>query len=136
MILQHPGTKLEKFLIVAMTNVKQKIRNTRKHRGRTVEAQRVPQIWLTYEELAALMDCDAISARDAAMALGLDRRRSRDGQTRAKLTPPLTDAFLDRVLREHIEREVAACASTLRAKHEQMAMQPAVMAPRASAATG
>jgi hypothetical protein len=96
----------------------------------------VPQIWLTYEELAALMNCDATSARNAAMALGLDRRRSRDGQTRAKLTPPLTEAFLERVLREHIERDVAACASALRTTHEQMATQPAVLAPRASAAAG
>jgi hypothetical protein len=118
-----------------MTNVKQKIRNTRKHRRRTRRPD-VPQIWLTYDELAALMNCDPLHARGAAKALGLDRRRSRDGQTRAKLTPPLTEAFLESVLREHIERDVAACASALRATHEQMATQPAVLAPPASAAAG
>jgi hypothetical protein len=96
----------------------------------------VPQIWLTYDELAALMNCDCASARNAAMALGLDRRRSRDGQTRAKLTPPLTESFLERILREHIERDIAACASDLRAKHEQMATQSAVLAPPASAISG
>ncbi|MBV8696540.1 MAG: hypothetical protein JO052_01575 [Bradyrhizobium sp.] len=96
----------------------------------------MPQIWLTYDELAALMNCDAAGARRAAVAIGLDRRRSRDGQTRAKLTPPLMDAFLERILREHIERDLAVCAGALRAKHEQMATQPAVMAPRASAAAG
>jgi hypothetical protein len=106
------------------------------NRGRTLEAYGVPQIWLTYEELAALMSCDGSSARNAAIALRLDRRRSRDGQTRAKLTPQLTEAFLERVLREHIERDVAACADALRAKHEQMAMQPVVLAPRASTIVG
>jgi hypothetical protein len=101
-----------------------------------VEAQSVPQIWLTYDELAALMNCDSAGARRAAMAIGLDRRRSRDGQTRAKLTPPLTDAFLERILRERIERDLAACASALRAKHEQMAAQSAVLGRSASAISG
>jgi len=95
----------------------------------------VPQIWLTYDELAALMNCDAASARSAAVALGLARRRSRDGQTRAKLTQPLTDAFLELVLREHIARDLAACASALRATHQQMAA-PSVLVPHASAIAG
>ena len=96
----------------------------------------MPQIWLTYDELAALMNCDAAGARRAAMTIGLDRRRSRDGQTRAKLTPPLMDAFLERLLRERIERDIAACASALRAKHQQMATQSAVLRPSASAIAG
>ena len=96
----------------------------------------MPQIWLTYDELAALMNCDCAGARRAAMTLALDRRRSRDGQTRAKLTPPLMDAFLERILREHIERDLAACASALRAKHEQMATRSTVLVPPASAIAG
>jgi hypothetical protein len=81
----------------------------------------VPQIWLTYDELAALMNCDATGARGAAVAIGLDRRKSRDGQTRAKLTPPLAAAFLQGILRQGFEQEMAACAGDLRAMHERMA---------------
>ena len=54
----------------------------------------MPQIWLTYDELAALMDCNPADARRAALAIRLDRRKSRDGQTRVKLTPSLADALL------------------------------------------
>lgn len=96
----------------------------------------MPQIWLTYDELAALMNCDPVHARGAAKALGLDRRRSRDGQTRAKLTPPLTEAFLETILRQHIERDIAACVRDLRAKREQMATQSAVLPPPTSAIAG
>lgn len=81
----------------------------------------MPQIWLTYDELAALMDCDWAEARGAAAAIPLDRRKSRDGHTRAKLTPSLTEAFLDGVLQQRLEPEIAACASDLRTIHERMA---------------
>jgi len=81
----------------------------------------VPQIWLTYDELAALIDCDPAGARSAAMAIRLDRRRSRDGHTRAKLTPSLAEAFLQGILRQRLEQEIAACAGDLRAMRERMA---------------
>ena len=87
------------------------------------EARAVAQIWLTYEELAVLLDCDPAEARTAVSAIGLIRRRSRDGRTRAKLTPALVETFLDGVLRLHVEREVAACAGNLRLAHERM-MRP------------
>jgi hypothetical protein len=87
----------------------------------------VPQIWLTYDELAALMDCDRAEARGAAAAIPLDRRRSRDGHTRAKLTPSLTEAFLGGILRQRLEQEIAACAGDLRAMHERMAARSAAM---------
>jgi hypothetical protein len=80
----------------------------------------VPQIWLTYDELAALMNCDPAQAREAAIAFRLDRRRSRDGQTRAKLTPPLAEAFLHEVLRQRLDQEIAACAGDLRAMRDRM----------------
>jgi hypothetical protein len=60
----------------------------------------VPQIWLTYDELAALMDCNAAAARMVAAAVPLTRRRSRDGHTRAKLNGALTEIYLDRMSRE------------------------------------
>lgn len=90
---------------------------------------RVPQIWLTYDELAAWMNCDRAEARVAAVTIGLDRRKSRDGQTRAKLTPPLAKAFLDDILQQRLEQEIAACAGDLRLMHERMAARPSA-APR------
>ena len=87
----------------------------------------MPQIWLTYGELAALMNCDPARARSAAVAMRLDRRKSRDGQTRAKLTPSLTDAFLQAILQHHLEQEVAANASDLWAMRERMAGHPAAL---------
>jgi hypothetical protein len=80
----------------------------------------VPQIWVTYSEFAALMNCDPAEARKAAIAAGLDRRKSRDGRTRIKLTPPLTDAFLDCILRQLLELQMADCAGELRVLHERM----------------
>lgn len=85
----------------------------------------MPQIWLTYEELAALLDCDVARARAAASAIRLDRRRSRDGKTRSKLTPSLAAAFLDGMLQQRLEQEMASCAGDLRAVHERMAARTA-----------
>ena len=87
----------------------------------------MPQIWLTYDELAALMNCDAAGARGAATAIGLDRRKSRDGQTRAKLTPSLAAAFLQGIQRQGFEQEIAACAGDLRTMRERMAGYPAAV---------
>jgi hypothetical protein len=95
----------------------------------------VPQIWLTYDELAALMDCDPAAARSAALAIRLDRRKSRDGQTRAKLTPSLTVALLDIMLEQRLEREIAACARDLRAMRKRMAASSFVAIPKLRSAT-
>jgi hypothetical protein len=96
----------------------------------------VPQIWLTYDELATLMDCDREEARGAAAAIRLDRRKSRDGHTRAKLTPSLADAFLDGVLQQHLEKEIAACAGDLRAMRERMTIRSAAVPKFRAAAAG
>ncbi|MEA2985271.1 MAG: hypothetical protein QOD94_1525 [Alphaproteobacteria bacterium] len=95
----------------------------------------MPQIWLTYDELAALMDCDPAAARAAAAAIRLDRRKSRDGYTRAKLTPSLTDAFLDRVLRQRLEQEIATRTADLWAMRDRMAA-PSAAVPDLRAAIG
>jgi hypothetical protein len=94
-------------------------------RAKPTRVRRVPQIWLTYDELGVLMNCDPMSARATAIAVGLDRRRSRDGKTRAKLSPSLTDAFLEGVLQHRLDQAVAGCAADLRAMHDRMATQPA-----------
>lgn len=54
----------------------------------------MPQIWLTYEELGLFARRDGASARQAAIRLGWDRRRCRDGQTRIKLPPNATLLYL------------------------------------------
>lgn len=45
----------------------------------------MPQIWMTYDELAALLGCETNDVRIQALQRALDRKRSRDGHTRAKL---------------------------------------------------
>jgi hypothetical protein len=96
----------------------------------------VPQIWLTYSELAALIDCDAAEASGTAAAIPLDRRKSRDGLTRVKLDAALTELFLDAALQRRVEQEIAACAGDLRTMHERMARRPLTLpAPHAAAAS-
>lgn len=87
----------------------------------------MPQIWLTYDELAALIGCDAPAARSTAAAISLDRRRSHDGNTRAKLNAGLTEIFLDRLARHWLDREIAECAGDLHAVRERMAARPVVV---------
>lgn len=89
----------------------------------------MPQIWMTYEELAALIDGDAAAARAAAETIPLDRRVSRDGRTRAKLNLPLTERFLERLVRQRLDREIAACAGDLAAMRDRMAARPTAAAP-------
>ena len=96
----------------------------------------MPQIWLTYDELAALMDCDRAAARGAAVAIPLDRRKSRDGNTRAKMTASLTEAFLDALLWQRLERQLEACTGDLREVHERMARAPAHIQLSRAAPTG
>lgn len=81
----------------------------------------MPQIWLTYDEFAALFDCPAHLSRETVASLGLDRRRCHDGLTRVKLSPPLTEQFLDAVMRQRLEREIAACANSLHVLRQRMA---------------
>jgi hypothetical protein len=83
----------------------------------------VPQFWLTYVELAVLMNCDVAAARAAAAVIPLDRRRSRDGLTRTKLNTALSEIFLEQLMRSVIDRQVSACADDLRRLREAMATQ-------------
>jgi hypothetical protein len=54
----------------------------------------MPQIWLTYEEAGRFFGCDAAAARLEVIDRGYSRRRSRDGQTRVKLTPDAAHEFM------------------------------------------
>ncbi|WP_375790911.1 hypothetical protein ACE102_35105 [Bradyrhizobium sp. vgs-9] len=72
----------------------------------------MPQIWMTYDELATLNGCSADEARMQAMHLSLDRRKSRDGNTRVKLNLALT-------VRE-AEFDLDDAITALRDAHRQM----------------
>jgi hypothetical protein len=57
----------------------------------------MPQIWMTYDELAFLFECEPAAARDIILEMNLDRRKSRDGHTRVKLDASLNALFLDKL---------------------------------------
>lgn len=57
----------------------------------------MPQIWMTYEELAGMLDCTAMEARERANFERLDRKISRDGKKRAKLNVAMTTIFIERI---------------------------------------
>jgi hypothetical protein len=59
----------------------------------------MPQIWMTYGELAAMLDCTVEEARERVHLEGLDRKLSRDGKKRAKLNTELTGLFVERLKR-------------------------------------
>ncbi|MGY4330286.1 hypothetical protein ACVWWG_004703 [Bradyrhizobium sp. LB7.2] len=79
----------------------------------------MPQIWMTYSELAALSGCTPAEARMRAIHLSLDRRKSRDGTTRVKLDLALTAKFFASVRESDFDLDSAIEA--LQATHCQMA---------------
>ncbi|MGY4457984.1 hypothetical protein ACVWYI_001944 [Bradyrhizobium sp. LB13.1] len=79
----------------------------------------MPQIWMTYSELAALGGCTPAEARMRAIHLSLDRRKSRDGTTRVKLDLALTAKFFASVRESDFDLDSAIEA--LQATHRQMA---------------
>ncbi|HEV2154430.1 hypothetical protein [Bradyrhizobium sp.] len=78
----------------------------------------MPQIWMTYDELATLSGCSAADARMQAMHLSLDRRKSRDGNTRVKLNVALMARFFETVRESEFDLDEAITA--LRDAHRQM----------------
>jgi len=78
----------------------------------------MPQIWMTYDELAILSGCSAAEARMQAMHLSLDRRKSRDGNTRVKLNLALMARFFETVREAEFDLDDAITA--LRDAHRQM----------------
>jgi hypothetical protein len=55
----------------------------------------LPQIWMTYEELAGMLNCSIMGARERARLECLDRKISRDGKKRAKLSPAMVGIFIE-----------------------------------------
>lgn len=89
----------------------------------------MPQIWLSYPELAAFLECAVDDARPAAINEGLTRRRCRDGLTRVKLTP----ADAERYMRSCIEAstQIDHQVDALRAILEEARQEPSAPAPAA-----
>lgn len=79
----------------------------------------MPQIWMTYDELAALCGTDAAEARLRASHLSLDKRKSRDGFTRIKLNLALTAKFFTAIREADFDLDLAI--EGLRDTHRQMA---------------
>ncbi|MBI1204673.1 MAG: hypothetical protein GC182_19405 [Rhodopseudomonas sp.] len=57
----------------------------------------MPQIWMTYEEIADLLDCGGDGVLARVRDDRLDCKISHDGRKRVKLDMALTAMFLDRV---------------------------------------
>ncbi|MCF8475530.1 MAG: hypothetical protein K9G60_00750 [Pseudolabrys sp.] len=57
----------------------------------------MPQIWMTYEEVADLLACGTDQALARIRNDRLDRKISHDGQKRVKLNLALIGLFLDQV---------------------------------------
>jgi hypothetical protein len=57
----------------------------------------MPQIWMTYDEVAGLLDWSVTEARERILKENLDRKLSRDGKKRAKLSLELTGIYIDRL---------------------------------------
>ena len=57
----------------------------------------MPQIWMTYEELAGMLDCSVAEVRERTLLQKLDRKLSRDGKKRVKLSVELAGVFINRV---------------------------------------
>jgi hypothetical protein len=57
----------------------------------------MPQIWMTYEELAGMLDCTMMEVNERVHLERLDRKISRDGKKRAKLSPAMVGIFVERL---------------------------------------
>jgi hypothetical protein len=64
---------------------------------RNLQGITMPQIWMTYEELAGMFDCTVVEAREIVHLERLDRKISRDGKKRAKLSITMVAMFIERL---------------------------------------
>lgn len=61
----------------------------------------MPQLWLTYAELAGELDCDIEQARAVSVSAGWKRKHSSDGHTRVMMpSHMMTSFFLKAAARE------------------------------------
>jgi hypothetical protein len=78
----------------------------------------MPQIWMTYQELAGMLGCDETQARERAHFEGLDRKISRDGRKRAKLSMPLIAMFIEQI--KAMDFNIDRAVNELRQVHGRM----------------
>jgi hypothetical protein len=104
----------------------------------------MPQLWLTFEEIADLYYCDTAGARRRVIANQWERRRYSDGLTRAQLPPEAAHEFMLRYRSRHESRgatvdEFDAAMAALRRVFSQtetdkregeLLLQPDVMTPK------
>jgi len=57
----------------------------------------MPQIWMTYAELANLFSCTEVEARKLANKQRLDRTTGHDGESRVRLCPVGVAVFTEKV---------------------------------------
>jgi len=79
----------------------------------------MPQIWMTYAELAVLCGCSAADVKLRVNHLSLDRRKSRDGMTRIKLNLALTAKFFEMI--KETEYNLDTAIDELHQTYRQMA---------------
>lgn len=75
----------------------------------------MPQIWMTYEELAGMLDCTLVEARERVHLEHLDRKISRDGKKRAKLSPIMIGIYIEQL--KTIDHVVDRAVEDLRRVH-------------------
>jgi hypothetical protein len=89
----------------------------------------MPQIWMTYEELAGMLDCTVSEARERVHLERLDRKISRDGHKRAKLSLAMIGIFIEWL--KTIDHATDRAVDDLRRAHSLMsepAGQPRLLA--------
>lgn len=79
----------------------------------------MPQIWLSYPELAAFLGCAVEDARPAAIEGGWSRRRCHDGLTRVKLSSADAGRYMRRCIEAsaEVDRQVASLRAMLDDAH-------------------
>ncbi|MBR0694837.1 hypothetical protein [Bradyrhizobium lablabi] len=78
----------------------------------------MPQIWMTYAEIGDMLGCDPKTARAATIQRSLDRKKSRDGMTRAKLDSELTARFIAAI--RSADTALDQAVNSLHAMHQMM----------------
>lgn len=65
----------------------------------------MPQLWLTYGELAGELECDVEQARSVSISAGWTRKHSGDGLTRVMMPPHMMERFFLRAASREMVRE-------------------------------
>ncbi|WP_249148073.1 hypothetical protein [Bradyrhizobium jicamae] len=73
---------------------------------------------MTYQEIADMLGCDVEAARTTTIKRALDRKKSRDGMTRAKLDLELTARFVSTI--RDTDRTLDQAVHELRSLHQMM----------------